>query len=374
MKKLVHYVDTASFGGMEQTVATLIEHLDTSTFENVLAHHGSPELRQLVARAEASGAQSWVLPDLGDGLLHSLPAFVAKLRSESVDIFHAHLNWPLAGHRGIAAAAVARIPAICVSEHAFVPIPWRTSVALERLLSACIDRYIAVSHAVAAKLIETFSFLRPKVEVVYSGVALERFDVRSTSHKREELTRGRERPVILAAGRLDEQKGHAYLLEAARLLPDVVVAIAGDGPMRTGLQEQARTLGDRALVLGPRDDIPDLLAACDVFVQPSASFEGLGLGALEAMAAGKPVIVTSAGAGRELVRNGESGLVVPPADAAALGAAIRTLLSDSGLARRCAAYGRSRVRRRFSAVTMAERFSAIYHDLLRRRMGRGGPR
>jgi glycosyltransferase involved in cell wall biosynthesis len=171
--------------------------------------------------------------------------------------------------------------------------------------------------------------------------------------------------VVLTVARLDEQKGHCYLLEAAAQVPEAQFVLAGDGPLRASLEAQARSLGveDRVKFLGYRSDIADLLADCDVFVLPSL-YEGLPLSILEAMSAGKPVIATHIGGTDEAVIAGETGLLVPPADSAALAAAIRSLLTDRPLAQRLATAGRARVAQEFSAAKMVQQVIAVYDELL----------
>jgi glycosyltransferase involved in cell wall biosynthesis len=122
-------------------------------------------------------------------------------------------------------------------------------------------------------------------------------------------------------------------------------------------------VSDRVVFLGYRQDIPDLLASCDLFVLPSL-FEGLPLSILEAMAAGKPVIASAIGGTDEAVLHGETGLLVPPADPTALAAAIHTVLSNPLLARRLAAAGKARVYRTFSAEAMVQRVTQTYEEIL----------
>ena len=131
------------------------------------------------------------------------------------------------------------------------------------------------------------------------------------------------------------------------------------------LETRARELGlnNRVLFLGHRHDIADLLACCDLFVLPSL-FEGLPLSILEAMAANKPVIASAIGGNDEVIVHGETGLLVPRGDSAALAAAIQLVLSNSDLARRLAAAGKARVYEHFSAEAMVERTVQIYEQIL----------
>jgi glycosyltransferase involved in cell wall biosynthesis len=166
--------------------------------------------------------------------------------------------------------------------------------------------------------------------------------------------------------RLDPQKGLGDLLEAAARVPDASFVVAGDGPDRERLGETARSLGlhDRVCFLGHRDDVPDLLRSCDVFVLPSL-YEGFPLSVLEAMAAGKPVIATAVGGTPEAVSDGETGFLVPPGDPSALAAAIRAVLSDPVLARRLGSAGRERACRTFSAAEMVRHVVRLYEDILK---------
>jgi glycosyltransferase involved in cell wall biosynthesis len=143
--------------------------------------------------------------------------------------------------------------------------------------------------------------------------------------------------------------------------------LAGDGDERAALESQCAVLGlqERVLFLGYQQDVPNLLAHCDLFVLPSL-YEGLPLAILEAMAAAKPVIATAVGGTGEVVVDGETGLLVPPGDPTALAGAIRKLLSDPPFARRLAAAGNVLVQRSFSTEAMVRRVSQVYEDLLAR--------
>jgi glycosyltransferase involved in cell wall biosynthesis len=131
------------------------------------------------------------------------------------------------------------------------------------------------------------------------------------------------------------------------------------------LEALAARLGiaDRVRFLGTRDDIPDLLAACDVFALPSL-YEGSSLAVLEAMAARRAVIASAIGGTDELIEDGRDGLLVPPGDPEALAAALARLLNDAELRARLAANARERVEREFSRERMAARVGAAYEELL----------
>jgi len=304
------------------------------------------------------------MPDGLDGL-RNLPAFVRSLMKRRPAVFHANLTWPLACRYGLVAATLARVPAVVATVHSHVEVPFsRSDIAKQALIAAGVDRYIAVSRDMRRHLIDTFHVPARKIEVVHNGISCEPFNMPHDPQSCDSLT-GSKRPLVLTVARLDAQKGHRYLLEAARLLPGVQFALAGDGPERADLEEEARRLdvSEQVAFLGNRRDIPDLLACCDVFALPSL-FEGLPIAVLEAMAAGKPVVATATGGTNEAVVAGKTGLMVPPRDPEALAAAIRTLLCDPARAARLAAAGRERVEKEFSLAEMVRRTTGIYERLL----------
>ena len=156
---------------------------------------------------------------------------------------------------------------------------------------------------------------------------------------------------MLAVGRLREPKDFTTLVRAAaRLEPGAVaVQIAGDGPDRPALEAEIARLaaGDRVELLGERADVPELLAAADVFVLPSLS-EGMPISVLEAMAAGLPVVASDVGGVGELVRDGETGALVGAGDPAALADALARLASSLAAPARQGKAGRRRVETDFS--------------------------
>src|SRR5205807_9503285 len=154
-----------------------------------------------------------------------------------------------------------------------------------------------------------------------------------------------EEPQVVSVGRFKYPKDFVTLVGAlAHLESPFRALIVGDGPDRPAIEEALRRhdLTDRVELAGERNDVPELLAAADVFVLSSRS-EGLPVSVLEAMAAELPVVATAVGGLPELVVEGETGFLVPPGDARALGAALGRLLADAELCRRLGEAGRRRV-------------------------------
>ena len=178
-------------------------------------------------------------------------------------------------------------------------------------------------------------------------------------------------PVILTVGRLSPEKGHRFLIEAISLLlqsssiPGLKVLLAGDGPLEAELRKQIESLKLSHVIqlVGHQRDIKPLFMIADLFVLPSLS-EGSPNVLLESMAARLPVVATAVGGVPETVIHGESGLLVPSANAAALSAAISKLLLDRQLASSLAEAAYARARDRFSPAQYDDRILAVYQAVL----------
>ena len=361
---VVHYSDSAIFGGAERALQHLLTGLDKARWDLVLMHHGAPGLAPLLTGASAAGVRQVALPPMHRlrGVART-PAFARAVRAEHPAIFHAHLTWPLACKFGLVAARLARVPHVVATAQLYLP-PRRTlTAALQHgVIAGAVDQVIAVSEEVAIRFRRELGLPARKIRVIPNAIPVEAFQ---DAGRRAGAASQDRKPTVLTVARLDSQKGLSDLIRAAAQVPEVRFLIAGEGPMRTLLESEIRAHGleGRVELLGFRPDVAKLLWECDVFVLPSL-FEGLPLSVLEAMAAGKPVIASRIGGTDEAVVHGETGLLVPPGDPAALAAAIRGLLADPATARAYGERGRDRVAREFSADRMVERVSAFYDELL----------
>jgi glycosyltransferase involved in cell wall biosynthesis len=289
-------------------------------------------------------------------------ALSKTIREESPDVFHAHLCWTLRCSGGLAAAALARVPAVIATQQLFSEIRDPRGVLRQRVIAAGVDRYIAVSSDMARRLGSTPLFPEKKIRIIPNAVRAETF---ALARREAPGSPGDGMPVVLTLARLDRQKGLPVLLEAASRVPEARFLVAGEGPERPMLEAEIRRLelGGRVTLLGHRDDVPRLLADCDLFVLPSL-YEGLPVSVLEAMAAGRPVVATAIGGTDEAVVDGETGLLVAPGNAEALAKKIREVLADPVLARRLGDAGRQRVVREFSAESMVRQVTNLYEELL----------
>ena len=285
----------------------------------------------------------------GDGVLvdahheTSLPELVRILRRLRPRIAHVMDVWPQA----VLAARLARVPRVLVTHHT-PELPRRDNLAgraWQRLGWLARPEVIYTSEADRSR-----DGRRPS-HVIALGIDLDRFE------RAEPALAPGDRPIVGNVARLAPQKDHRTLIEAARLVPEAEFVVAGDGDLREELERLSE--GTRVRFLGARDDVPAVLASLDVFAFPSL-FEGLCLAVIEAQAAGVPVVATPVGGIRETVVDGETGLLVPTGDPAALAAAIRRLLEDREAAQAMAAEAKRRVRERFSIERMVEETLRLY--------------
>lgn len=366
-RTVVHYVDSDTFGGSEEAVLHVMAALDSARWRPVLFHHPGPRIVRLVEGAARRGVVTRALPRPVEGRAWGAVQQLRRaLRDERPAVFHAHLSWPLACKYGVLAAWLAHVPAIVGTAQLYIDFyQVRGGARQQWLMTRAMDRVIAVSDEVRERYRRKLRVPASKLAVVRNGIPIPSCPQAPDPALRAELVRGRPDYVVLTPARFHEQKGHVYLLEAVAQVPDVTVVLAGDGELRPAMEARARELGimDRCVFLGHRSDVPDLLAAADLFVLPSL-FEGLPLSVLEAMAAQRPVIATAIGGTDEAVVDGETGLLVPPRDSAALAAAIRRLRTDSVLARRLAERARMQVTARFSADVTAQGVMQVYESLV----------
>ncbi|MBX6367230.1 MAG: glycosyltransferase [Rhodospirillales bacterium] len=171
-------------------------------------------------------------------------------------------------------------------------------------------------------------------------------------------------PLALALGRLHRNKAFDVLIDAALAFPELHLWIAGEGPERAALEARAAPLGERVRFLGWRDDTAALLATADMLVCPSRH-EPLGNVVIEAWAAGRPVVAAASVGPAALVRDGETGLLVPVDDAAALAAALRRLAEDTALAGRLAEAGRRAYEAEFTEEAVVARWRAFLEGVAR---------
>jgi glycosyltransferase involved in cell wall biosynthesis len=332
---IVFMHQAAAWGAVERYLDQLLDGLGE---EAVVIAPRSPEIERLGAHAELRPFDPASAPAR---LVH----LVRELRRLRPRLVHVVDVWPVA----LLAARIARVPRIVVTHHT-PELPRRENLVGRTLWSV---GWLTRPEVIYTSETDRVRDGRPRGVVVPLGLDLDRFDVKHRPHE------GR---VIGNVARLAEQKNQRLLIDAAPAIlerfPDARFVVVGEGVLRDELENAAAGLPFE--FTGERDDVPALLAGFDVFAFPSR-FEGLCLAVIEAQAAGVPVVATPVGGIRETVVEGETGLLVPVGDAAALARAVSQLLDDPALGARLAAEARRRVRSRFSLAGMVHQTLTIYN-------------
>ena len=347
-------------GGGELSLMDLLRGLDRDRWAPALV---VPEEGGVASGGRDLGLPVHVIPlpmlrRPGSGVVRSVRALGRLARATGAALIHANGSRAMA-YGGVAGRLAGR-PAI-----------WHVRIAesdglVDRALCALATEVIATSRAVARRV----AWAPEKIRLVPNGIDLARFTPRPPSGAlRAALGVPPSAPVALSIGRHVAEKGYRHLLDAAarieRTKPGVHWILVGDGELRSELLAQSRRLGleSRVHFTGWRDDIPDLLALCDVFVLPSES-EGFGRVLVEAMAMTRAVVATAVGGVPEIVRDGETGLLVEPAAPAPLADAVRVLLDDPGRAARLGAAGRARTESTFTLRAHVDAVERVYAGLL----------
>jgi len=312
-------------------------------------------------------------------VVSALRAARSVLGREHFDLVHAHWVVPN-GPIGAIAAARQSLPLVVTLHGSDMAVSER-SHAIGRATRWTFSRTAAVTAPSGDLLERARAFgaggLRELIPYGADVQALEADPV-AVESLRERLGIGPQHTVVAGIGRLIPVKGFEYLVEAhakARAAhPELRLLIVGDGDRREQLTARARSLGVAETVIFTgmvdRDEISVYLVAADLVVVPSVHYEGYADGlpnvALEAMAAGKPLVATRVGGLPELVRPGETGLLVDEKDAEALAEAITTLARDPGMRARMGSAGRALIRDSMTWDKVAERFEAVYQRVLDR--------
>lgn len=372
MPRVLHYLSSSAWGGAEEHALSLLEAMPDHGMIPYLA--ASPRLLETMGpRLAAFGSRTIAIERTSLRDWRHARRFWNFLRSERIDLVHSHLF--VASLFASPIARLAGVPAVVETFH--LREAWREghwlkgSFWLDRQISRFVDRYIAVSHAAELHLVENKRIARAKVTRIYNGRDLVRFAPPSTSEvdaARRELGVS-VNLVALALGRLEPQKGHVFLIDALKMLaprwPKLVALCVGTGALESELKARADAAGlaDRITFLGQRDDTERLLAAADLVVLPSL-FEGLPLVAVEALAMARPIVATDVEGTREIVTDGDTGVLVRPADPAALAEGIERILADPSLGARLGARGRSLVERNFDVHMQIKATLQLYRSLL----------
>jgi glycosyltransferase involved in cell wall biosynthesis len=362
-RRIALLIESDGPGGAERMVAQLAAGLAAAGCPSVVVVPAAGE-GWLATQLPESGVPVEHVRMDGPGSARCLPELAAVFRRHRIDLVHSH-EFTMAV-LGAWAARRAGLPHV-ITMHGGRYYAGRIHrrVAMWAAVRSSGD-IVGVSDDVARALRRDLHLAAPAVRVVPNGVLPALRDPAAPS-LRSELGLAADARLLLALGNLYPVKGHRYLVDALALAaahPDVHLILAGRGGEEADLRARAAELGieHRVHLLGFRSDVGALIAAADVFVMPSLS-EGLPLALLEAMFGERPIVATSVGEMPALLEP-DAGIIVPPADAAALAGAITRLLDDRPAAARMAANARRRAVADFHFDRMLERYAGLYAQRL----------
>jgi len=283
-------------------------------------------------------------------------------------MFHADLLGRLIGR-------LAHVP-IIISSRRNIEIGGQIRETINRLTVHLSDATTAVCDNVRQAEIKRSRAKPEKVFRIYNGVEIENFkqvESRKTEKLKKDLGIGPDDVVIGTVGRFLEKKGHPFLIRAMHKIiskfPGTKLLLVGYGRLQSRLERKVNNSGlsEKVIFTGSCSDISEMLSVFDVFILPSL-WEGMPNAVLEAMAAGLPVVSTAVGGTPEVIKDGETGLLVPAGDSEALADGVINLLKDPERAKKMGATGRDRVEKIFTRSRMIADTEALYEKLVQEKL------
>ena len=365
------HIDTARTwrGGQNQVLLT-VNGLRAIGQRAALVAHPDGELR----RRAAEGLELIPLAPRTEMDLSAAWRLSRLIKRTTPDVLHAH------DPHGVAMAALAlSIGAGAAQSRAKMPVLVASrrvdfhlkGNSLSRWKHRQVDGFIAASEAIRQMLLAD-GIPPDRVITVHEGIDVDHVTAAPAVNLHEALFLPHGAPIVGNVAALVPHKGQRYLIDAAHRVvqhaPDTRFVILGEGELRDHLDAQVREhhLEKHVLLPGFRTDILGCIKAFDLFAMSSVT-EGLGTSLLDAMAAARPIVATTAGGIPEIVEDGVNGLLVPPRDAQALADAILRALADADLRRRMGDAGFARVNERFTVERMVAQTAAAYERIVAQR-------
>ncbi|MCD5390701.1 glycosyltransferase [candidate division NPL-UPA2 bacterium] len=362
MITILHTESSRQWGGQEQRILSEARELKKRGYRVIIACR--PDSR-ILPRANEAGVEACKINIRSSFSLRAFLRLILIMHREKVDIVNTHSSkdsW-LAS---LAARLTTRSKLIR-TRHVSIPIPRHPFNIVYRLPHKIMTCGVTIRQA----MIRDNGLEPGKIVSIPTGVDLQRFDfsIDGTSIRKEFGIKP-DAPLVGTVGIIRSEKGHFHLIKAIQQVlevkPETRLLIVGDEPKGDTVRRQIKELGleKQIIMTGLRDDIPQVLAALNIFVLPSLR-EGVPQAVAQALAMKKAVVATAVGGVPELIENERTGILVPPQDVEALSEAMVELLDDREKARRLGENGRRFIEEKFSLEGMVEKIESLYRDLLR---------
>jgi glycosyltransferase involved in cell wall biosynthesis len=361
--KVLYLIDAMRMGGAERITAALFPYLDRQRVTPILCtlhRRRESDLIKTIGDVEHIDLASKRLVDPA-----ALQRLINLIKERNIDVIHAQLQ------DATVFAALARLfthTPIVITRHLMEDdrknIRRRLRNRVERFtISSSVARVISVSDAALEAYVQKLQLPRQRFTTVYNGIDLERFKPDADKPAmRKQLKLPEDKPLIAMVGVMRGAKGHDVAIEAARKLPNAHFLLIGDGAQRPQYEEQAKGLTN-VHFLGQRMDVPDILSASDILILPS-DMEALPTVLIEAGAAGLPCVSSDVGGASEIVKDGETGILIPPRNPEALATALQRLLDNPTEAKKMGKRAHEVVLQRFTLSQQADALATLYEKVV----------
>lgn len=371
MKRVAHFIDTHNLGGAEVIVIEICKRLSNYGFKPAIFHFGNPWLDE---KCKSFNIPSFLVPGKKYyKTIKSIPLFYTFfyrfLKQQKIDILHSHLVDPIIG--SCVPAFLTKTSHIGTLHDTHTIEERKLKIVLLQAAAMLGTRLITVSDSMEQFFQNISKFPRGNFRKIRNGVDLDKFTCAKNKQLRSELKLDYNDIVLICVGRLAQIKGHEILIQAFSNIKShfpVKLLIVGDGPELQKIKTliAKMEMGNNIKLLGERDDVPELLGLSDCFVLSSHS-EGLSCSIIEAMAAGLPVLATNVGGNSELIKNNESGYLIPPNDPLAYADKLQGIIDDENKRRAFGEKSLEIAKIKFSIDKTVNDYVRLYNEVVLRK-------
>ncbi|MFH1855697.1 MAG: glycosyltransferase [Candidatus Omnitrophota bacterium] len=376
MIKILHIITASEqnkgVGGAETLLLAMLKEINRDLFKFVIAYSSKgPLIKEFIE----AGADVVPFDTYSQLDLMAIKKLIDLIRIKDVNLIHSHQ--PRFDFLACIAAKITKTPFIftrhlSISESPINKVKKIIFLMVDKLVTVRLaDKIISASKSIADDLIQKENASKEKSMVIYAGLDLKVYDKYIEIGKiRKEFSIDSEVPLVGMIGRINAQKAHQYLLQAAteviRGIPNAKFLIVGDGPLRKKQEKLAEDLGINTHIIftGQRKDIPEIMADMDIAALSSLT-EALAVVNLEAMVMRKPVVSFDVGGVAELVVDNETGFLIISKDTRAFANAIINLIKDKDKAKKMGIAGRKRVEENFTLELMVKKHEELYSSILK---------
>jgi len=363
-KRIVHVTFHMQIGGTEQVIYNLIENTDPSRYDVSILCLEQP-VGPFGIQLQKKGYQVIAL-DRKPGFDFSLIIKIHRyIKLNNIDVLHCHQYSPYV--YGVLGALLTECRVIFTEHGRFYPDSRKLKrVLVNPFLNMITDHITAISSATRNSLVKYENFPKSKIRIVYNGIDDSKYLLSyENSDLKESLGIGKDAYVLGTVARLDPVKNHKMMLKALKIIhqnyPEIFLIIVGDGPERKNLENLASSLqiSLRVIFTGFREDADIFYKITDIFLLTSFT-EGTAMTLLEAMAMGLPCIATDVGGNPEIVKDKETGFIIPSDDENSLAEKINYLFSNQEIMKQMGKAGRKRFEDNFTVKRMVEYYQEMY--------------